>query len=45
MLQPSERPPSWRAPLLAASMIPGPPPVMTAYPALARAAPVSWASL
>ena len=35
MLQPIDMPPASRAPLLAASMIPGPPPVMIAKPARA----------
>ena len=39
MLQPTERPPSSRAPRLAASIMPGPPPVITVKPsALTRAA-------
>ncbi len=45
MLHPNESPPPSLAPRLAASMMPGPPPVMTAYPALARVVPVAWASL
>ena len=36
MLQPIERPPPSRQPRLAASMIPGPPPVMIAKPLSAR---------
>src|SRR5260370_414315 len=37
MLQPTDSPPASWHPLLTASMIPGPPPVMTAYPRRARA--------
>ena len=37
MPRPTDTPPASRAPLLAASMIPGPPPVMTVMPLLARA--------
>src|SRR3954452_15708829 len=40
MPRPTETPPASPHPLLTASMIPGPPPVMTAYPARARAAPI-----
>src|SRR5512145_3431126 len=43
MPSPTEMPPFSRAPLLAASMIPGPPPVTTAKPACARAQPSSSA--
>src|ERR1700730_18003446 len=39
MLQPTESPPASRQPRLMASIMPGPPPVMTATPRLARAAP------
>src|SRR4029077_3682947 len=39
MLQPTDRPPASWQPLLTASMIPGPPPVITAKPRLASAAP------
>src|SRR4051794_26705342 len=49
MLQPTDSPPASCAPRFAASMAPGPPPVMTANPALASACPtrraVSYASL
>ena len=43
MLQPSDSPPASRAPRLAASMMPGPPPVMTANPARASCDPTSRA--
>ena len=39
MPSPTDSPPASLAPLLAASMIPGPPPVMTAQPARASAPP------
>ena len=39
MLQPTEWPPASLAPRLAASMMPGPPPVMTVKPASARRRP------
>src|SRR5581483_139579 len=41
MLQPTDRPPASRAPRLAASMIPGPPPVITVKPARASAPPTA----
>ncbi len=41
MPRPTETPPASRAPLLAASMAPGPPPVMTANPASTSALPSS----
>src|SRR5215472_13871385 len=44
MPRPTETPPASAAPLFAASMIPGPPPVMTAYPAPLSAAAISSAS-
>ena len=44
MPAPIDMPPASRAPLLHASMIPGPPPVMTAYPARANPAPVASAA-
>src|SRR4249919_4303421 len=44
MPAPIEVPPASRAPLLQASMIPGPPPVMTAYPARANSAAVASAA-
>ncbi len=44
MLQPMETPPASRAPRLAASMMPGPPPVMTAKPAFDSSAAVSCAA-
>lgn len=44
MPSPTESPPASLAPRLAASITPGPPPVITAYPARARAAPSSSAS-
>ena len=44
MPSPTERPPASVAPLFAASITPGPPPVITAYPALASAAPSRSAS-
>ena len=44
MLQPIERPPASRAPRLAASMRPGPPPVMTVKPRPARLRPTSRAT-
>ena len=44
MLQPMERPPPMRAPLFAASMMPGPAPVMMAKPASARSRAVSAAA-
>src|SRR3954467_12876852 len=44
MLQPMDSPPASRAPRLAASMMPGPPPVMTAKPASASRRPVSRAA-
>ena len=43
MPSPTDRPPASLAPRLAASMIPGPPPVMTAKPSLASAPPISIA--
>src|SRR5438105_4273594 len=45
MLQPTDRPPASLAPRLAASMMPGPPPVMTAKPAWVRQRAVSQAAL
>ena len=44
MPRPTETPPASAAPLLAASMMPGPPPVMIAYPARARPPATSSAS-
>ena len=44
MLSPIESAPASRAPRLAASMMPGPPPVMTAKPGLADVRAVSRAS-
>src|SRR5215831_1748828 len=44
MPRPTEIPRELAAPLLAASMIPGPPPVITAYPALTRPAEIRVAS-
>ena len=44
MLQPMERPPAIRAPLFAASMMPGPAPVMIAKPASASSRAVSCAA-
>ena len=44
MPAPIDMPPASRAPLLQASMIPGPPPVMTAYPARANSAAVASAA-
>src|SRR6476659_3837934 len=44
MPAPIDMPPASWAPLLQASMIPGPPPVMTAYPARANSAPVASAA-
>jgi hypothetical protein len=41
MPRPTESPPASDAPRLAASIAPGPPPVMTAYPAWASAAPIA----
>ena len=41
---PTETPPASAAPLLAASMIPGPPPVITAFPASASRAPICSAA-
>src|SRR5215472_7502514 len=43
MLQPTERPPASTQPRLMASITPGPPPVITATPRLARAAPTATA--
>src|SRR3569833_447022 len=40
MPSPTEMPPTAPAPPLAASMMPGPPPVITAYPASASAEPL-----
>jgi hypothetical protein len=45
MLQPMESPPPSFAPRLAASMIPGPPPVMIANPSFANIREVSYAAL
>lgn len=45
MLRPIERPPYSKAPRFAASMIPGPPPVMVAWPFSARSWPSSRAFL
>src|SRR4051794_6719640 len=45
MLRPADWPPASNAPLLPASMMPGPPPVMTPRPALARRREVSSAAL
>ena len=44
MLHPTERPPTSFAPRLAASMMPGPPPVITVNPSRAIAAPIFRAS-
>ena len=41
MPSPTETPPALTAPLLAASMTPGPPPVITAYPASASPVPIA----
>ena len=43
MPSPTDIPPACLAPLFAASMIPGPPPVITAKPSSASAAPISSA--
>ncbi len=43
MLQPTDGPPASRAPRLAASITPGPPPVITVKPSRATAAPTSRA--
>jgi hypothetical protein len=44
MLQPTDRPPASRQPWLAAAMMPGPPPVVTAKPARASRRPRSRAA-
>ncbi|CPU65270.1 Uncharacterised protein [Mycobacteroides abscessus] len=44
MPSPIDRPPASDAPLFAASMMPGPPPVMTANPSSTRRRPTSSAS-
>src|SRR6185312_1529167 len=41
MPSPTDTPPASQAPRLAASIAPGPPPVMTAYPASTRSRPTS----
>src|SRR5918995_412674 len=44
MPRPTETPSAWEAPLLAASITPGPPPVITAYPARTSLRPSSSAA-
>ena len=43
MFNPTAFPPAWNAPLLAASMTPGPPPVTTVKPAPAISRPMASA--